>query len=228
MALRFSTQPGRRERHLRRRHQNPLFGSPAPEVSRTELDRARYNDRQESEKFEGEFADLVKQAAGLQPNEDSAVILGLKERLDQAYEQASGLGGDHTPQKTAIRHLVALIMAAVRRGAGNDAKALAELEQEEAARTLHYQLLEQPLVADLLVKDSPIETDQLCPALLSGNAAELEAALQLFDPEQLAALEHDADRMLQDLDEGAVTPSIFTRLAQIRQRVAGSPVTPHH
>ena len=45
MHLRFSPRPGRWERHLQRRHLNPMFGGAA--ATRGELDRARARDRQE-------------------------------------------------------------------------------------------------------------------------------------------------------------------------------------
>ncbi len=217
MTLRFSTQPGRRERHLRRRHQNPLFGNPAPDTTRKELERARSADRQEAAEFERHFTKLVQQAAGLQPNEDSEVILKLKAELDQAYEQVSGLSGEWAAQKQAIGQLTGLIMAAVRRGAGSDPQALDELQQEEAARAMHYGLLACPLVADLLHQDATIPPQELAPSLLSCDAEELQVALQLFDDGQLSQIEEEASGLLQDLPQQAVPPSAVERLAKIRQ-----------
>ena len=52
-----------------------------------------------------------------------------------------------------------------------------ELEQERQARSAHYQLLEYPLVADLLDPQSPIAADDLTATLLSSSADELRAAL---------------------------------------------------
>ena len=62
------------------------------------------------------------------------MILGLKERLDRLYEQASGLREDQTKVKAALRQLVGVVMRAVWSGAGNDALARSELEDEEQAR----------------------------------------------------------------------------------------------
>jgi hypothetical protein len=220
MSLRFSTQPGRRERHLQRRHNNPLFGIPAPEASRGELDRARSADRQEAEKFEHRFVQLVQQAAGLQPNEDSEVILQLKESLDQAYEQACGLPGDWSAQKQAIAQLTALIMAAVIRGAGNDAQALEELDQEQTARAMHYRLLEHPLVADLLHPDAPVPAQDLAPTLLCVDEPSLQAALELFDPQQLTQLAEDAGAALANAAPAGPPPGAAERLEQIRLQLA--------
>ena len=117
MSLRFSDHPGRRERHLQRRHGNPLFADPPPQVSEKELERSRGEDLEEAQKFQGDFVALIQEAVDLKPSEESEVILKLKERVDQAYEQASGLAGDQAPVKAAIPQLITAIMGAVRRGA---------------------------------------------------------------------------------------------------------------
>ncbi len=220
MTLRFSAQPGRHERHLQRRHQNPLFGNPAPEVTRGELDRSRPVDRQEAEEFDEHFVKLVEQAAGLQPNEDSDVLLKLKEGLDQAYEQASGLAGDRTAIKQGIVKLVGVIMQAVRKGAGSDPTALDELRQEDMAREMHFGLLAYPLVADLLAPESTIAPDELAPALLSADADEMRAVMRLFDPPQQQQLLEDAKLQVGALPDGADADLYRSRLELMQQCVA--------
>ena len=222
MTLRFSDRPGRRERHLQRRHGNPLFADPPPQIGRAELERARREDHEEASRFQEDFMALIQEATGLKPNEESEVILKLKERIDQAYEQASGLGEDQMRVKAAIPQLIAAIMGAVRRGAGDDSQALQELAQEERARTLHYRLLEQPLVADLLAPESPITAEELLPTLLCSDMGALEAALQLFDPSQLAALVEDGCALLEGLErEGRLPPEARERLALMERAQFG-------
>ena len=55
-------------------------------------------------------------------------------------------------------------------------------------RQTHYELLETPLVADLLDPESLIQADELLPVLLSAKREEFEAAVTLFDPEQLRVI----------------------------------------
>lgn len=226
MTLGFSDRPGRRERHLQRRHGNPLFADPPPRISPGELERARREDREEARRFREGFVALIHEAAALKPNEGSEVVLKLKERVDQAYEQASGLAGDQAPVKAAIPRLIAAIMAAVRRGAGDDPLALQELAGEEAARALHYRLLEHPLVADLLAPDSPVSAEELLPTLLSAEADALEAALKLFDPRQIGALVEDGRALLESLErEGRLPPRAWERLALIENTGCGEAAT---
>jgi hypothetical protein len=188
MLLLHSELPGRHERHLLRKQDNPLFPERQRSISQSELTDAQRLDHEELEAYILGLRRLVGEAVALGPHEQSDVILDLKARLDQAYEAACRLADDQTPNKEAIHKLVEVIMRAVWRGAGNDTLAHQELEQEEAARATHYALLESPLVADLLDPDSLIKGDELLPVLLTAEQAEFEAAVTLFDPGQLRVL----------------------------------------
>ncbi len=202
--LKFSARPGRRERQLQRRHGNPLFGRPAPRCSREALDRARRLDLEEAQDFERRFLDLVQTAIALKPNEDSSVILELKERLDQSYEEACRLGGEQSRFKDALHQLVAVVMAAVRKSAGDDHRAQQELDQEEAARRTHFSLLEHPLVADLLDPQSVVAAEELVPTLLAEPPAAVPAAEYLYDAAQRDALCRSAARLVSDLQAAGV------------------------
>ncbi len=200
MTLLFSQQPGRRERHLLRKRNNPLFSEEEQRISTSALQEAQRLDHEELVAFITGFHTLIHDAVKLQPNEDSEVILNLKERLDRAYEQASGLADDQTETKTAIHKLVRVIMSTVEAGAGDDPQALYELKQEKAARAAHFELLQHPIVADLLDPDTPISEKELVPTLLSESADGLRAALELFDNVQLAILCEEAKKILERVE----------------------------
>ncbi len=197
MTLIFSQRPGRRERHLLRKRNNPLFSEEEQRISPSALQEAQRLDHEELVAFITNFHSLIHDAVKLQPNEGSEVILGLKERLDRAYEQASGLADDQTETKIAIDKLVQVIMSTVETGAGDDPLALYELKQEKAARAAHFELLQHPIVADLLDPDTPISEEELVPTLLSESSEGLRAALELFDNVQLAILCEEAKKILE-------------------------------
>ncbi|MEN8166578.1 MAG: hypothetical protein ABFR65_03760 [Pseudomonadota bacterium] len=207
MRLLFSEMPGRHERHLVRKHNNPLFPESERILTSNQLNEAQRLDHEELVAYIGDLRKLVGEAVALGPHEQSDVILELKERLDKSYETASRLADDQTPNKEAIQKLVTVIMQAVWKGAGNDSLANSELAQEEQARKAHYELLEYPLVADLLDPESPIKEHELLPVLLSTEQQEFEAAVTLFDPTQLAALCEQGDEWMkllggeEDLEE---------------------------
>jgi hypothetical protein len=196
MSTVFSQWPGRRERHLLRKRNNPLFPETEREISTQALQEAQRLDHEELVDFITEFRQLVHQAITLKPNEESQKILEMKERLDKAYEQACGLADDQTETKDAIKKLVTVIMNAVRKGAGNDQTALDELEQETIARDAHYALLGFPLVADILNPESPIKASELVPSLLSASSEEMKAAMTLFDEAQTSAIASQAGELI--------------------------------
>lgn len=220
MDLTHLEPPGRRERHWRRRHTNPLFGDPAPVLTARERDQARQQDWEELASFRGQFESLVQETTRLRPSETSDRILTIKERLDQCYEQVCGLGGNQSQFKEAIGRLVELVMQSVRRGAAGDPQALAMLDTEHNARKLHYQLLEHPIVADLLAPDSPIGPAELTPSLLCCSEQELAAALHLFDADQLELLVQEGGQLLSGLESaGTKLPDAQQRLTQLQQRL---------
>jgi hypothetical protein len=216
MRLLFSELPGRHERHLIRKQDNPLFPQAERQFTQAELTEAQRLDHEELEAYIRDLRSLVGEAVSLGPHEQSDVILELKERLDKSYEQACRLADDQTPNKEAIMRLVAVIMQAVWKGAGNDTLAHQELEQEEQARRLHYELLEYPLVADLLDPESPIKQDELLPVLLSAEKEAFEAAVTLFDPTQLVALCEEGERFVQSLSGDESEAQARDRVAQLQ------------
>lgn len=139
-----------------------------------------------------------------------------------------GLPETHTEERAAIRKLIALIMKAVKRAAGVDPLAGQELADEEEAREIHFRLLEQPLVADLLHPESPIGPDQFAPAVLSGTLDEVAAVLQILDPEQCAALAAQAIRLLEDRAAHGVDLAAARRLLDLLLTSLGVEDAPRH
>ncbi|MCB1858408.1 MAG: hypothetical protein KDI63_09055 [Gammaproteobacteria bacterium] len=217
MTLHVSQRPGRQERHLLRKRHNPLFPESEREPSSAALTEAQRLDHEELSDFIGSFRGLVLETTNLQSNEDSAVILGIKERLEQGYEQASGLADNQSDTLDAITRLLDIIHRAIRRGAAGDDSALARLEQENQARQLHFQLLEYPLVADLLAPTSPIKPDELAATLLSAETAEYQAALSLFDNNQWVLLYQQGCELL---DRSPDAPDqVVEHLAMLKQQI---------
>lgn len=217
----FSTRPGAYERQLIRYADNPLFPPARRNVLQIEVTQAQRRDREEAAAFHERLRALVQRAIDLPPQADSEVVLKLKEDLDQAYEQACGLGGDLSEIKTAVKKLLDIVMRAVWCGAGDDAAAQVNLREEEAARVTHFALLEYPLIADIIRPDSPIAAEELLPTLLSESGPALAAAFSLFDANQLALLCQDAREQLRTLDRAEPTvASACERLADMERHLA--------
>ena len=201
----FSREPGAHERHLRRLHDNPLFPAERRQVSERDVLAARRRDQQLLETFLERFHRIVQRAVELDANVQSDVILELKEELDRCYEEAATLAGDQSRIKEAIVRLVDTIMQAVRKGAEHDVEALRKLDDEDQARALHFELLEEPLVADLLNPESVIAEGDLLPTLLGADAPILDKVLTLFSPEQLAVMIREARTLFDNSNADAAT-----------------------
>lgn len=221
MTVHFSERPGRHERHFRRKLDNPLFSGAGTGYSETQLLDTQRRDHEDLVQFMTRLRELVQRAVDLKPNEESQVILDLKAELDRAYEDACRLGDDQTGNKEAIRQLVAVIMGTVRQAAGADPAAQRELDEEDEARRLHLQLLEHPLVLDVLDPDSLIMPDELAATMLSATLPEFEAALGLFDADQLMLLTKDAHQLHDAIGDFPETQAaVSERLEMMESRLA--------
>jgi hypothetical protein len=218
MALNFSSYPGAFERQLQRQYKNPLFASNEAEIDELRLEEAQFKDQKELEAFQERFTDLVEKLSELKPNEGSEVMLDLKSRLDQCYGHCCALAGQHEDEKQAIIKLTDMIMTAIRNAAGGDDEAMMNLNEEELARQTHYQLLQSPLVADLLSAQSPIAEEQLVPTLLSESEQALEAAFYLFDEQQQTEILQQSQALLnQKMKQDYTLPEAWKRLEQMKQ-----------
>ncbi|HEB99699.1 MAG TPA: hypothetical protein ENJ05_09340 [Thiotrichales bacterium] len=214
--MEFSEHPGAHERHLMRRHDNPLFPVGRRTVTTSHLNAARQKDAQELQEFMERFHGVVECAVNLESQTDSGTLLKLKEDLDRSYEECAGLAGDQRRVKEAIRHLIDTIMRAIWQEADGDPLAQQKLREEEQARALHFSLLEYPLVADLLSPRAVIGEAELVPSLLTASAEALDAVLQIFTPEQIGLIYQDARQLLDGIrDTGPRVESARERLRQI-------------
>jgi len=195
-----SENPGAHERHLIRRHNNVLFGARQTEVDSDSLQENQKKDHDILQQFMVDFRDAVTKAVDLKPNEDSEVILEVKDSLDKLYASSASVADDQSRVRESIKKLLAVIMQSVRKGAGDDAHALQELDQEDTAREANMAFLESKLAADILDPDSPIDNDDLIPTLLCAEKDDLALATQLFDEEQMTYLLSESEALLNKLD----------------------------
>ncbi len=195
---------GMHERHLQRKDGSPLFAFPATDYSADEYLSAQQRDNEEIKQFYEEMRRVIQQAIELDPNVESEVVLELRAHLDQLYTRCSAFGSNCDEHKQNIRKLIDIVMKAVWQAASDDPQARKELEQEERARQQHYRLLEYPLVADLLIPNTPIAANELVPTLLIARSDELEAALWLFEPDHLRQLSNDAKTLVENLSSKGI------------------------
>lgn len=218
MTMNFSPTPGPHERHLKRRLLNPLFLKPENEVTQQDVEDAQKKDEQNLMDFMLHFQSVVQKTTELGTSSESDIVLEIKEQLDECYATSCAMPGDHTNLKTAVKKLISAIMAAIRKGAADDATALKKLNEEDVARELHNELHERKLIADLMLQNSPILENELTPTLLNEEADDLDAALPLFSTEELGLIAKTAQALLEQLrQDGHEIPHAWERFQQIKQ-----------
>ncbi len=195
-----SENPGAFERHLIRKSDNPLFEDRNTSLSSDTLREAQEKDHEILKQFMLDFKDTMLKAVEFKPNEDSEVILEIKDSLDKLYARSSTIADDQTRIQESIKKFLKIIMQAVRKGASDDAHALQDLDQEDAAREANFSFLASTLAADILDADSPIEDVDLVPTLLSAGKDDLALATQLFDKEQIVYVLTEAESLLNKLE----------------------------
>ena len=224
--LRFSANPGMWERQLQRKHENPRLFPASSTIVQATVDAARQRDARERQAFHANFKQLCAEMAALQGAIESEKILQLKERIDKLYlecmAQATARDGgstgnagavsseDMAAEKNALRKLHDVVVATLVQAAANDPLARDEIAQEQAAHQLHQELLEYPLVGQLLRADSPVAADELVATLLSETGTSFPGVLSLFDAQQLQELCQGARSLLA----AAATPGVDLTSAQ--------------
>ena len=216
MSIPFSELPGRHERHYKRRLDNPLFREPAT-LNDNDLLNAQRLDHEELLAFITELRATVERALNLKSNEESDVILKLKEDLERLYETSAGLADEQGANQQALSQLLAAVMNTIRSNTTGDSLAEQEMAMEQQARQMHFELLQHALVADLLHPETLIAPDQLVPTLLSSPTEQVKAVMVIFDPEQLAMISQEAQALLSLHDPQKKIVDAQTNLTVIQQ-----------
>jgi len=216
MSIPFSELPGRHERHYKLRLDNPLFREPAT-LNDADLLNAQRLDHEELLAFITELRATVERALDLKSNEESDVILKLKEDLERLYETSASLADEQGANQQALSQLLAAVMNTIRSNTTGDSLAEQEMAMEQQARQMHFELLQHALVADLLHPETLIAPDQLVPTLLSSPTEQVKAVMVIFDPEQLAMISQEAQALLSLHDPQKKIVDAQTNLTVIQQ-----------
>ena len=218
MAASFSNLPGRHERHYRRRIDNSLF-SLSIIFNDDDFFEAQRLDHEEILSFIEKFRSIMQQAGDLKPSVDSEVILKLKEDLERLYEISAGLADDQRQNQQAIKQMIGIIMGTIITNSTGDSLAEEELQMESEARSMHFKMLEVPLVADLLHPLSLIDSDELVATLLTEPIDSLEVALQIFDLEQRKEIFSQAQALLDSVDPNKEKRDAWDNLTILKNSV---------
>ncbi len=215
MTFNFSALPGPRERQLKRRHNNLLFVE-AASVTQELIQQAQRDDHSAMQAFMERFREIVQRTVKLDKQVETDDLLKLKVELEQLYAVCTGLSGDQSTIKDAIKKLIAAISKTLHSSAKDDAHFIDKLKEDEQHTTLHLHICEHLIVSDILNPDSIIGDNELLPTLLSESEDALQATLLLFSPEQQRLMLTEGGQLLKHVEAaGNNVPIARQRLRQI-------------
>jgi hypothetical protein len=176
----WSAQPGAAERHLQRRHGNPLFPLHRQMVTAYEVYEARLADAQALQDIRSELNEISRSFSESTelPLNWQAFLEGYWDHVDRLDERRLVAGGQNASLGDAIAKLRTDILTTWRASIHKNRHSLVALEQEEAKRAERRALLYGcDWTAQLLSHGSRIPPEEVVPALLSESVPELEKAV---------------------------------------------------
>jgi len=176
----WSARPGAAERHLQRRHRNPLFPLHRQMVTARDVHEARLADNQALQDVRNEL-NAVSHAFYEKPELPLnwlAYLESYRDQVDRLDERHLVVGGQNASLGEAIAGLRADILATWRAEIQKNRHSLATLDQDEARKAERRALLYGcDWTAQLLSHGSLIPPEEVVPALLSESPPELEKAV---------------------------------------------------
>ena len=223
MSHRTSEFTGGHERHCLRRIQHALLFDYKSDESGRALSAAIAKDSAEAKTFLQAFEAALERAVSLKPTEEADVLLAVKAELDRLFTVSASLSGDQRQVQEALARLTALIMQSIEQAAGDEVLAMAELQDESAARQLHYEQLKCTLLADLLNSDNTtgvlIPSNELIPTLLCAEKVVLADAIKLFDLSQVLEIIQQAHSLLARIQHQCISEASKKSIEEAQQNL---------
>lgn len=217
----WSARPGAAERHLQRRHNNPLFPLHRQMVTTSDVHEARVTDNRALLDIRHDLNDIAREFYSTNdlPLNWRPFLDGFRERLDELEDRRLIAGGPDRALGDAIAEVRLHVLTAWRNAIQTNRQSLAKLDQEEAQKAERRALLyECDWTAQLLSHGSQIPPEEVVPALLSESPLELGKAVTSLqaDPrlhETLAKCRITAHRLAESVRAaGHDVPDISEKL----------------
>jgi hypothetical protein len=167
----WSARPGCFERHLQRRHRNPLFPPERRRVSAAELEEARRRDASELESLRRQVSELLDRIARLSADAAPEELRPVQRGIQTLFRRSTEVGGKAIGLAWELRNLHQTL-ADLWPQAADRAVAAAAPESLEP----DHSFLSQALRAD-----SPIRPDELVPSLLSEDVGTIRSVARGLD-----------------------------------------------
>lgn len=222
MELLWSERPGCFERHLQRKHNNPLFPPTERGVTQAEVDAARTRDSAEAGEFRLAVVALVTQIADLANPTALETIARLREMIERLLDVAAELGPTVLDDEVRLRRVRASLADTLRNDAATKGSAAEALlaEAEEFQKAHLY--LRSYFIAQAKRGDSPIQGEaNFVRSLLSEDPTTIRGVVTALSDaaETLAELRRQASALVDELRRTEIeVPDLVERLAALDLR----------
>ena len=198
--LEWSENPGCFERHLQRKHNNPLFPEPDREVNQKQIVEARERDQEDAANLQTECLELVSDVEKLPELATAGDVGPIRERIDDLLDRAAGIGGDADVISDLLITLRKSLVDSMREGMKDNEEALKALEDAEDYHHSRVEIVHNPYVAQV----GRIPTEDLISAMLSESPETIRIAMSLIsDDEKPSVVKEACDLLERALAEGA-------------------------
>lgn len=213
----WSAKPGAFERHLQRRHNNPLFTKERQHVSAADVYYARVRDAQALAEVRRGLSDVFEELQkGELPFDWHPYLDGIREQLDELYEQLQRAGGDNKLEQ-AYREVRDHIIATWRTAIGDNTAATDALDRAEAlVRRGHEEATQWVYQVSGPAKTIPPE--EVTCSLLSESVEDIVKSVERLGPtsEAMTGIRTEALRVvMQALAAGFEVPQHRQKLAAL-------------
>lgn len=216
--LYWSEQPGCFERHLQRKHGNPLFPRDARTVNQLEVNRARIRDLEELSEFTERITSvLVKLKDALSENTALDEALDAKLAFDELLARAAEIGTPNEDVSSILQlyeQNIQYILASLHSDPDSEKRVRASLAVSEEARRLYN----NPFVAQMKRPDTPIKPEELVPSLISESPETIRIMVEVMSkmPGGVGPLQTSASELIRNSAEArAVLQSEPEKLAAL-------------
>ncbi len=212
----WSNNPGCFERHLQRKHGNPLFPVESHLVTQEQIDEARRRDLQDAQALAEDFKRLHQEVLGLPPAISIHENSILREKIDELLDRAAAIGGDiGDAVEQVLSELRDAVISAWRKAAHGNSEANEAMDAAESFYNQNVKMFRNRFNAQRGRKDSPIRGEDLIPALLSEDLETIRIVIEVIGDNSRAIdlMRASAIKILSDaLQNGAVISQLDEKL----------------
>jgi hypothetical protein len=211
--LKWSENAGCFERHLKRKHENPLFPEPDRNVTQEQIDEAQRQDQADAVSLQKKLLDLASDIAKLPALATWSNCSPIRERIDDLLSEVAGVGGPADNTRESLNSIRTALISSLREGIKDNEKASKALEEAEEYHQKQIEIAHDPFVAQM----GRIPSDDVVPAMLSESPETIWKAMSIMNENTVDLVVADArDRVRRAQAEGEVIPLADEKLKAIK------------